>query len=587
MNQAFALKCKLVALQHIPRTTMVIKKSIVRRYLILSVLASTLPVLSIGLLYDRFTSNALEQLLGEKISTHLTATTNRLSSYLEARRYQLETLANYPGVAGFATAKKGNVDSEVAAVLQIESDLPDLYGILFFDADGHLQRAVPGQAAAGPPYWADRPFETEQLPMTVLGETQVIGPMPAANGDPGWLLVRHPMRTRQADHVTGYIALHVRLASLTEQLGANAIAGTLQTLLRTPVGNFNATGQATEVHGKLIAGPEILPGWGSMLEVESTGVLKSFVLEQRALLLAVLVSTALIVFLFIRLSRQLRLRIDLLLSGAAAISSGQLDHRIAEQGNDEIASVSHAFNAMSGRLQEYLERAVRMEKLAVLGEFATGIAHEIRNPLAAIKTSVQALARREQDPKRTQLLTEMEREIDRLARVVSDLVDFGRPRPPLFGLMPVHELFRRISMIIEPEARARNIHFSCQGNPDLELWADPDHLQQIILNLTLNAVQATPAGGAVVLRASIIAGRAAIEVSDTGCGIPTELLQRVSDPFFTTKTKGVGLGLSISRQLCELNAGEMAIDSAPGHGTVVRVLFPLAKAINHVDPLDH
>lgn len=574
-NKAFALKSKSATPQHIPRTPMVIKTSIVRHYLILSVLASTLPVLSIGLLYDRFTSNALEQLLGEKISTHLTATTNRLSSYLEARRYQLETLANYPGVAGFATAKNGNVDSEVAAVLQIESDLPDLYGILFFDVDGHLQRAVPGQAAAGPPYWADRPFETGQLPMTTLGETQVIGPMPASNGDPGWLLVRHPMRTRQADHVTGYIALHVRLASLTEQLGANAIAGTLQTLLRTPVGDFNATGQATEVHGKLIAGPEILHGWGSMLEVESTGVLKSFVLEQRALLLAVLVSTALIVFLFFRLSRQLRLRIDLLLHGAAAISSGQLDHRIEEQGNDEIASVSHAFNAMSGRLQEYLERAVRMEKLAVLGEFATGIAHEIRNPLAAIKTSVQALARREQDPKRTQLLTKMEREIDRLARVVSDLVDFGRPRPPLFGLMPVHELFRRISMIIEPEARARNIHFSCQGDPGLELWADPDHLQQIVLNLTLNAVQATPAAGAVVLRASIIAGRAAIEISDTGCGIPSELLQRVSDPFFTTKTKGVGLGLSISRQLCELNAGEMAIDSAPGHGTLVRVLFPL------------
>jgi len=566
---------------------MIIEKSIVRRYLILSVVASTLPVLSIGLLYDRFTSNALEQLLGEKISTHLTATTNRLGSYLEARRYQLETLANYPGVAGYATAKKGDVDNEVAAVLQIESDLPDLYGILFFDADGQLQRVVPGQAAAGPPYWADRPFETERLPITALGETQLIGPKPAANGDPGWLLVRYPLRARQSDHVTGYIALHVRLASLTEQLGANAVAGTLQTLLRTPVGNFNATGQATVVRGNLMAGPEILPGWGSMLEVESTGVLKSFVLEQRALLLAVLVSTALIIFLFVRLSRHLRLRIDLLLSGAAAISSGQLDHRIAEQGDDEIASVSHAFNAMSGRLQEYLERAVRMEKLAVLGEFATGIAHEIRNPLAAIKTSVQALARREQDPKRTQLLTEMEREIDRLARVVSDLVDFGRPRSPLFGLMPVHELFRRIAMIIEPEARARKLHFSCQGNPDLELWADPDHLQQIILNLTLNAVQATPAGGAVVLRASVVAGRVAIEISDTGCGIPAELLQRVSDPFFTTKTKGVGLGLSISRQLCELNGGEMTIDSAPGQGTVVRILFPLAKVLNHVDHLDH
>lgn len=566
---------------------MIIEKSIVRRYLILSVLASTLPVLSIGLLYDRFTSNTIEQLLGEKISTHLTATANRLGAYLEARRYQLETLANYPGIAGFASAAKGHQNDEVAALLQIESDLPDLYGILFFDTDGRLQRAVAGQAASGPPYWADRPFETARLPITTLGETQIVGPMPASDGDSGWLLVRHPLHARQADQITGYIALHVRLASLTEQLGSNAVAGTLQPLLHTPGNNFNTAGQVIEAHGKLISGPEILPGWGPLLEVESTGVLKAFALERRALLVAVLVSAGLIVFLFFRLSRQLRLRIGLLLSGAKEISSGRLEHRIPEQGNDEIASVSHAFNAMSGKLQDYLERAVRMEKLAVLGEFATGIAHEIRNPLAAIKTSVQALVRREQDPKRTRLLTEMEGEIDRLGRVVSDLVDFGRPRPPLPRELAVSELFRRIGTTMGAEAQTRGLHFSCQGNSHLRLWADPDHVQQIVLNLTLNALQATPSGGTIVLRASTLSGQVAIEVSDTGRGIPTEILGRVSDPFFTTKTKGVGLGLSISRQLCELNRGQMQIDSAPGQGTLVRLLLPLSNKPDHADHSDH
>lgn len=553
---------------------MVIEKSIVRRYVVLSVLASTLPVLAIGLLYDRFTGNALEQLLGEKISTHLTATANRLGAYVEARRYQIETLANYPGISGFASARKGETSDEVAALLQIESDLPDLYGILFFAADGRLQLAVPGQAASGPPYWADRPFQTTGLPKTTLGETEIIGPMPAVGGDSGWLLLRHPLHGRQAGQITGYIALHVRLASLTEQLGASAAAGALAPLLRTPAGDFNTVGQAAVAHGEIIAGPEILPGWRPLLEVESMAMLKSFALERRVLLLAALVSAALIVLLFYRLSQQLRARIGLLLSGAKAISSGQLDHRIAEYGSDEIASVSHAFNAMSSKLKEHLERAVRLEKLAVVGEFASGIAHEIRNPLAAIKTSVQALARRESDPKRAQLLAEMEGEIDRLARVVSDLVDFGRPRSPAPGAVPIREMVRRVSAIIEPEARERGVRFSCQGNPDLELWADPDHLQQIVLNLALNAVQATPANGAVILRATAEQEQIAIEVRDTGCGIAAELLNRVSDPFFTTKTKGVGLGLSISRQLCELNGGQMTIDSAPGHGTVVRVLLP-------------
>jgi two-component system sensor histidine kinase AtoS len=561
-------------------------KSIVRRYLLLSVLAFTLPALAIGLLYDRFTSSALEQLLGEKMQAHLTATANRLNAYLEARRYQLETLANYPGIAGFSAAGGGEASGDIAALLQIESDLPDLYGILFFDAAGRLLRAVPGQAAAGPPYWSDRPFKTEKLPVTLLGDTEIIGPMAAADGDSGWLLVRTALHARQADQVSGYIALHVRLASLTEQLGSIAAAGALQPLLRTPAGDFSAVGQAFGAHGQLIAGPEFMPGWRPLLEVESTGLLKTFALERRALLGAVLLGSTLIVFLFYRLSRQLRRRIGLLVSGAEAISSGQLDHRIAEQGSDEIASVSHAFNTMSGKLQEYLERAVRMDRLAVLGEFASGIAHEIRNPLAALKTSVQALARREQDPRRTQLLTEMEGEIDRLARVVSDLVDFGRPHEPTPVRVPVRELFRRITASIAPETQARGVHFSCQGNSDLALWADPDHVHQIVLNLTLNAVQATSAGGAVVLRATASAAQVVIEVSDTGCGIPAPLLTRVSDPFFTTKTKGVGLGLSISRQLCELNGGQMSLDSAPGQGTVVRVLLP-ATPITPTTPPAH
>lgn len=566
---------------------MAIEKSIVRRYLILSVLASTLPVLSIGLLYDRFTSHALEQLLGEKISTHLTATASRLSAYVEARRYQVETLANYPGIAGFSGVGAHTSNSEVAALLQIESDLPDLYGILFFDADGRLQRAVPGQAASGPPYWADRPFDTERLPVTLLGDTQILGPKSATDGDSGWLLVRHPLHGKQSDQITGYIALHVRLASLSEQLGGNAAVGALQPLLRTPVGDINTVGNTVTVKGRMIVGPEILPGWQPLLELESTGPLKTFALELRALLVAVLVSAVLIVFLFYRLAQLLRRRIGLLLSGAHAIASGQLEHRIVEHGSDEIAAVSHAFNAMSDKLKEYLERAVRMEKLAVLGEFATGIAHEIRNPLAAVKTSVQALARREHDPKRIQLLVEMEGEIDRLARVVSDLLDFGRPRVPRPGAVSVRELFRRVAAVIEPQAQERGLHFGCQGNPELTLWADPDHLLQILLNLALNAIQATPSSGAVVLRACAVDGQAAIEVSDTGCGIPGALLERVSEPFFTTKTRGVGLGLSISLQLCELNAGVLTLESTPGLGTVVRIFLPLAQTILHADHSDH
>lgn len=552
----------------------------------MSMLASALPVLSIGFLYDRFTSRTLEQLLGEKISTHLTATANRLGAYLEARRYQVETLASYPGIAELAGAGAGAASGETVALLQIESDLPDLYGILFFDAGGDLHRAVPGQAASGPPYWADRPFEYQRLPRTALGDSAVLGPLAGRNGDSGWLLVSHPLTGRTADRVTGQIALHVRLASLTEQLGGSAAAGALQPLLRTPAGDFDAVGQVVATSGKLIAGPEFLPGWRPMLEVDAVSVLRTFALERYALLVSVLVSAALVAFLFYRLSRTLRERIGVLLQGADAISAGQLDQRIDDRGGDEIASLSKAFDLMAVRLKEHLERAVRIEKLAVLGEFATGVAHEIRNPLASIKTSVQALLRREQDAKRVRLLCDMEKEIDRLARVVSDLVDFGRPGEPSPVEVPIDEFFDRVRAVLEPEARERGVRLSCRGDPASTVRADPDHLEQIVLNVALNAIQATPPDGRVDLQSSVADGQVEIAVRDTGCGIPPDLLARVSDPFFTTKTRGVGLGLSISKQLCEMNHGTLAIASEPGRGTVVRISLPAGASPDAHDP-DH
>lgn len=561
---------------------MAIEKSIVRRYLLLSLVASVLPVLSVGLLYDRFVGAALEQMLGERVSAHLTATASRLGAFLEARRYQLETLANYPGIAAFGAADASGRPEDVATLLQVESDLPDLYGILFFDAGQRLQRIVPGQAASGPPYWGTAEFVPARLPETAFGESTLVGPMPPTAGESGWLLLRHPLPAARA---AGTIALHLRLASLTELMGSNAAGGSFEPILRTPDGYFDTVGQPVIPQGKLIAGPEILPGWQPMLEVESSQLLQSFDGARRALLLAVLLGAALIVLLFYGLSKQLARRVDELVAGAEAVASGRLDYRIGEGGDDEIARVAHAFNAMAVRLQDFFARMLRLEKLAVLGEFATRIAHEVRNPLAAIKTTVQALARREQDGKRLLLLADVEHEIDRVARVVSELLDFGRPRPPTPAAVPVREVFARVAAVVASEAERCGVAVSAAEDADLVLWADRDQLQQILLNLVLNALHATQAGGAVVLRARRAGGQALLEVSDTGCGIAPELLARVTEPFVTTKAKGMGLGLAISRQLAELNGGRLAIDSVAGRGTLVHLEFPLCEAsdVQHPD----
>lgn len=566
---------------------MVIKRSIIRRYLIWSLLASALPVIWVGLLYDRFAESAFQNVINDKLAGQLTATASRLSAFLDARRYQIETLANFPGINQFAATQASAVSQQVSALLQVESDLPDLFGILFFSNDEKLRQVIPGQAASGPPYWSDSRFHTNGLPRIQVGDTTLIGPSAPQDGEAGWLLLQHPLREQiTGSGPAGHVALHVRLASLTELMGSDTAGGTLKPLLKTPAGYFNSVGLPIQPAGKLVAGPEILPGWQPMLQVDASALAAPFDRMRRALFIAVVVGAILIVLLFYRMSVSLRQRVRELLTGAHAISTGRLEYRIADSGQDEIATVSRAFDAMAANLEAHLARIVKMEKMAVLGEFATLIAHEVRNPLAAVKTSVQALARREQDKRRLQLLDDMESEIDRLARVVSQLLDFGRPRPADVADVAVREVFRRTTQLLAQEASARGVSLSAQGDSDLMLHADVDHVLQVLLNLVINAIQACDQGGAVVLRASRVNGMAEVEVSDTGHGIPAGLLPRVTDPFYSTKTKGMGLGLSISRQLTEMNGGRLDIQSTPGSGTSVRVYFPLNES-NDGQHTDH
>jgi two-component system, NtrC family, sensor histidine kinase HydH len=224
--------------------------------------------------------------------------------------------------------------------------------------------------------------------------------------------------------------------------------------------------------------------------------------------------------------------------------------------------------------------------MAVLGKLSTGVAHEVRNPLATLKTTVQALARSERDGTRLQLLRDMEQEIGRMARAMEDLLAFGRPRPPERAEVQVREIARRIDALVANEAVRRGVALEVRVPPDLLAVVDGDHLVQILMNLTLNALHATPPGGSVVLDAYPAGPQVVITVKDTGSGIPPETLRHVFEPFFTTKSGGTGLGLSISRQLAELNDGRLALESVPGTGSTARVTLVRSEATSAGHP-DH
>ena len=181
--------------------------------------------------------------------------------------------------------------------------------------------------------------------------------------------------------------------------------------------------------------------------------------------------------------------------------------------------------------------------------------------------------------RRRALLDDMVGEIDRLGRVMQDLLEYGRPRQAEPRPVAARELLRRAQSLMAPTAARARVSLNVQGDADLVVLADADQMQQVLVNLLLNALDATPPGGLVSLRVFRGGNHGEIEVRDTGRGIPDALLDKVTQPFFTTKPSGTGLGLAICRQLVELNGGDMRIVSSEGQGTTVRLSLPLPEEI--------
>ena len=171
----------------IPHRLSEFRRSVVRRYSLLLLAAAVVPIFVVGLLYDRYARSLLDQFTGAQLDAQLAATASRIGSFLEARTYQLETLARYPAppAPGGAAFELGE---EMASLVRIEADSSDLYGILFFSEDGRLVKAVAGQAGSGPPYWAESPFDPASLPRQQVGETTLAGP--ALPRDGAWSLAR-------------------------------------------------------------------------------------------------------------------------------------------------------------------------------------------------------------------------------------------------------------------------------------------------------------------------------------------------------------------------------------------------------------
>ncbi|HXF07473.1 MAG TPA: ATP-binding protein, partial [Candidatus Acidoferrales bacterium] len=222
------------------------------------------------------------------------------------------------------------------------------------------------------------------------------------------------------------------------------------------------------------------------------------------------------------------------------------------------------------------QRVERTERLAALGRLAAGVAHEIRNPLGAVRGLVQYFQATWKDDAEQRLYLEvMVREVDRLNRVVSDLVEFARPREPQREPHHLGDIVRHATALVQADVRAKGIEIVHDVDAALPpLLIDRDLVLQALLNVLLNAVEAMEAGGRLTLRLADYPRWGELAIQDTGGGIPPEHLGRLFDPFFTTKQRGTGLGLAIAHSIIQAHDGEIVVDSAPDQGTTVTIRLP-------------
>jgi signal transduction histidine kinase len=295
--------------------------------------------------------------------------------------------------------------------------------------------------------------------------------------------------------------------------------------------------------------------------------------------------------------------IETLTFAAKRIEEGDLQHRVSIHRDDEIGSLATAFDQMAERLmqrekelQESQKTLRRADRLSSLGLLTAGLAHEIRNPLVAIRTFTQLLPDRYEDVEFRQSFQGLVlKEVDRICGLIRDLLSFARPSRPNVAHENINQVVDSIARILETEAKDKGVAITRDFGDNLPAVAiDREQMKQVFMNLILNGIQAMQDGGSIAVSTRRYskdttaepAGFVQVEIRDTGAGIPEEHLEHIFDPFFTSKDEGSGLGLSISHQIVQEHGGHLEVQSKVGVGTSFFVNLPTAGALTHDNPPD-
>jgi len=276
-----------------------------------------------------------------------------------------------------------------------------------------------------------------------------------------------------------------------------------------------------------------------------------------------------------------------LVAATDRLAKGDLNQDIPVQSGDELGDLTRSFNRMTRNLFQIQDELVRSEKLIALGRLSAGVAHEIRNPLNAMKGAIIFLQRkRPGDPLIKEYAGLVLDEIERLSQFVTEFLYFARQARPKRSPTDLNQLIMTTGNLLKTQFEEKRISFHPVLEKDLpEASIDAHQIEQVLVNVFLNAMEAMPEGGNLMVLTltvreesdSLVSESIKIKVRDSGAGIPPENLKSIFDPFFSTKESGTGLGLPISLGIVEAHGGTLQITSQPGEGTRVIIKLPITS----------
>jgi signal transduction histidine kinase len=486
-------------------------------------------------------------------------------------------------------------------------DFHEFREISVFDAGGRvLATSRVGASAVAPPEKGPVPNDTDRyfvdtphIDADALPTTTIAVPM-GGNQDPGWIVAEISLEElwRTVDRIkvgtTGYALLLDEQAKLLAHgnpndkpliataTSASAEEQALALAVRQDPESLGSkkfrNSRGEELLG--VAAAVAYPKWTVIVEqptVDAFAVARR--LERQLLTTIGLALLGTVAFGWIW-GRSFIQRIFALTRGTQAIAEGRMDERVALSGRDEISQLGAAFNSMADKLVELQENVRKQERQAMFGRIAAGLVHDLSHPIQNIGNSCKLIQKMFEDLEyRETFKKTVERELVIIKRVLDDLRNIARPIP--LERFPV-DLNRTVGDAVEAmeqHAETAGLTLRSELSPEtLYIEGDVFALGRVYRNLILNAIQATAPGGLIVVASESRGDRVQVRIYDTGCGIPPERISQIFEDFVTTKRRGLGLGLAISKKIVEQLGGTITVASEVGKGTTFVLEFPRTAA---------